>query len=75
MPHARAMPSIGRACHELRVRDRGQNWQIFLRVDENAVVILGVLAKKTRSTPKKKIELCRERLRLYDRVARGENRR
>ena len=41
------MPSIGRHWYELRVRDAGQNWRIVYRVDEDAVVIAEVSAKKT----------------------------
>ena len=39
MPHARPMPGIGARCHELRVRDEGQNWRIIYRIDSDAIVI------------------------------------
>jgi len=39
-------------------------------VDQDAVVILEVFAKKTRATPKQVIDVCRVRLRGY-RVARS----
>lgn len=29
MPHSRPMPSVGRRCHELRIRDKDNNWRIF----------------------------------------------
>ena len=35
MPHSRPMPTIGRRCHELRVRDEDQNWRIIYRLDAN----------------------------------------
>jgi phage-related protein len=41
----------------------------MLRTDPDAVVILDVFAKKTRTTPRKVIEACRERLRRYDESA------
>ena len=66
MPHARPMPSIGSRCLELRVPDRDQTWRIVCRVESDAVVILEVFSKKTRATPKKVIETCQRRLRLYD---------
>ena len=27
MPQARAMPAVGRRCHELRIRDERQTWR------------------------------------------------
>lgn len=66
MPHSRPMPSIGRRCHELRVPDDKASWRIVYRIDEDAVVILEVFAKKTGKTPKSIIDTCRTRLREYD---------
>jgi phage-related protein/DNA-binding XRE family transcriptional regulator len=66
MPHSRPMPSIGSACHELRVQDRGLSWRIIYRIDSDAIVILEVFEKKTRATPRHIIDICRERLRRYD---------
>jgi phage-related protein len=34
------MPSIARACHELRVQDEEQTWRIVYRIDSDAIVIL-----------------------------------
>jgi phage-related protein len=36
------------------------------RVDQDAIVILGVFGKKSRTTPEAVIEACRRRLREYD---------
>jgi phage-related protein len=72
MPQARPMPSIGRRCYELRIRDEDQNWRIMYRIDADAVVLLEVFGKKTGKTPKRVIDACRERLRRYDAVAKGE---
>jgi Gp49-like protein DUF891 len=44
------MPSIGPRCHELRVRDGDVTWRIFYRIDQDAIVILEVLKKKTAKT-------------------------
>ncbi len=68
MPHSRPMPSVGRGCHELRVRDRDATWRLVYRIDADAIVILGVFSKKTRQTPLAIIEVCRERARQYDAV-------
>ena len=68
MPQARPMPAVGRRCYELRIRDEERNWRIMVRVDSDAVVIADVLAKKASTTPRKVIEVCRERLRRYDEV-------
>lgn len=56
MPHSRPMPTIGPRCHELRIPD------------EDAILILGVESKKTRSTPKRTIEACQRRLATYDQL-------
>jgi phage-related protein len=66
LPASRPMPSIGRRCHELRIRDENQNWRIIYRVDEDAILIMEVFPKTTRQTPKRVIDTCKRRLVLYD---------
>jgi len=66
MPHCRPMPAIGPRCHELRVVDAGVSWRIVVRVDEDAVVIVEIFAKRTRATPKAVLQACKTRLRGYD---------
>jgi phage-related protein len=66
MPHSRPMPSIGQRCHELRIRDADLNWRIIYRIDDDAIVMLEVFSKKTAATPKQIIDVCRQRLRVYD---------
>jgi len=66
MPHSRAMPAIGERCHELRVVDIDTTWRIVYRIDSDAIVILDVFSKKTRSTPQPVIERSKRRLREYD---------
>ncbi len=68
MPQSKPMPVVGPRCHELRVRDAGTDWRIVYRLDSDAVVILEVFSKKTRTTPKTVIEACTRRLREYDRA-------
>ena len=72
MPHSRPMPSIGRRCHELRVKDAGAEWRIMYRVDSDAVLVLEVFPKKTRGTPVSVIQNCRRRLREYDATVGGQ---
>ena len=72
LPHVRPMPSIGRHCYELRVRDEQQNWRVVYRVDEDAIVIVEVFAKKSSATPKKTIETRRARLKAYDRLMKDD---
>jgi phage-related protein len=66
MPQSRPMPSIGRRCHELRIRDVDHTWRIVYRLDEDAVLILHVFSKKTQHTPKSVIEACKAILARYD---------
>lgn len=68
MPHSRPMPTIGPRCHELRIPDGATSWRVFYRIDEDAIVILGVETKKTRATPQKTIETCQRRLSTYDQI-------
>ncbi|HWN93683.1 MAG TPA: type II toxin-antitoxin system RelE/ParE family toxin [Methylomirabilota bacterium] len=69
LPHSRPMPNIGARCHELRVNDANKTWRIIYRVDEDAILIVEVFEKKTRTTPQQVIENGKRRLRLYDEAA------
>ena len=60
------MPSIGARCHELRINDEDSTWRIIYRIDDDAIVILEVLQKKTNQTPKRIIAACKNRLKDYD---------
>ncbi len=66
MPQSRAMPTVGRACHELRIDDLTVSWRIVYRIDDDAIVLVEVFEKKTRVTPKRVIEVCKRRLGEYD---------
>lgn len=56
------MPSIGTYCHELRMREASKTWRVIYRIDEDAIAIVEVFNKTTRTTPKNVIELCKKRL-------------
>lgn len=68
MPHSRPMPSIGSRCHELRIKDTDKEWRIIYRIDEDAIIIVHVFQKTTNKTPKIVIDICKNRLKLYDEV-------
>ncbi|MGH7572358.1 MAG: type II toxin-antitoxin system RelE/ParE family toxin [Gemmatimonadota bacterium] len=70
-PHSRAMSSIGKRCHELRVPDAGVTWRMIYRIDADAIVLTEVFAKKTARTPKRIIRNCRRRLKRYDQITRA----
>ncbi len=72
MPASRPMPMIGANCHELRVDDGDVTWRIAYHVAAEAIVILDVFQKKSRTTPKHVIDVSRKRLRDYQRITREE---
>jgi len=65
MPHSRPMPTIGARCHELRIVDETVTWRIIYRMDPDAIVLLEVFEKKTKETPRRVIDVCRERIGNY----------
>ena len=66
MPKSRPMPVIGSACHELRIVDESATWRIMYRIDDDAIVIAHVFAKKTQAASKAVIRLCQKRYKDYD---------
>lgn len=68
MPHSGPMPAVGPRCHELRIDDRGSTFRLIYRTDPDAAVIAEVFKKTTRRTPPKVLEVCRRRLREYERL-------
>ncbi len=73
LPHSRPMPVVGPRCHELRIQDQDVIWRIMYRVDSDAVIIADVFAKKTSATPRKVIDVCKQRLRKYDKAAKEQD--
>lgn len=67
MPQSRPMPDIGAGCHELRVTDAGGEWRLVYAVTPEAVVVLDVFKKTTRTTPQTILTRCARRLRDYHR--------
>jgi phage-related protein len=61
-----SMPGIAPRCHELRVVDEDATWRIVYRIDADAIVIVEVFSKKSRSTPQSVIEVSRRRFQDYD---------
>ena len=68
LPVSRPMPDIGPRCHELRIADADRIWRILYRIDDDAMLILDVFQKSTRTTPKSVIKSCQARLSEYDRT-------
>lgn len=66
LPQSRPMPEIGKACHEVRIVNAKVTWRIMYRIDDDAIVITHVFAKKTRTTSKALIKLCQKRYKDYD---------
>jgi phage-related protein len=60
------MPVIGPRCHELRIGDASREWRIIYRADSDEILVVDVFAKTTRTTPKKVIEVSKQRLRAWD---------
>jgi phage-related protein len=66
LPHSRPMPNIGKNCHELRIKDKEKNWRVIYRLDHDAILIVEVFNKTTRTTPNSIILNCKKRLSEYD---------
>src|SRR5437660_10040498 len=47
LPQSRPMATIGPRCHELRVNDENKTWRIRCRMHGDAIVVVGVVEKKT----------------------------
>jgi len=68
LPQSRPMSSVGRRCHELRINDNDVTWRIIYRTDVDAIVIWEVFPKKTSQTPLAIINICKQRIKLYDAI-------
>jgi len=70
LPQSRPMPNIGPGCHELRIVDETRTWRIIYAIQPDAIAILEVFSKTTRSTPAGILRICRRRLGQYRAAAR-----
>jgi len=60
------MPSVGRGVREVRIKIEGQYRIIYLTSRPEGIYVLHAFRKKTRTTPKKDIDLAKERLKTID---------
>ena len=66
MPLSRPMPSIGRGVHELRLKDRSGGYRVvYALLRSGTVHVLHAFKKTTRATPKRNIEIAKQRLKEY----------
>ncbi|MBT8372918.1 MAG: type II toxin-antitoxin system RelE/ParE family toxin [Deltaproteobacteria bacterium] len=73
LPQSRPMTSIGRGCHELRINDENLTWRIIYRIYTDSILILEVFEKKTNKTPKPIVEICKQRIKRYEKdIKEGE---
>jgi phage-related protein len=68
MPASRPLSEVGAGCHELRVVDRDATWRIVYHVAEDAIVLLEIFSKKTRTLPRSAIAVAKRRLKEYQRL-------
>jgi len=59
------MPSVGRGVYEIRVREQGRNTVrvFYVTKFEEAIYVLHAFEKKTQATPKRNIEIGKQRYR------------
>jgi phage-related protein len=72
MPASRPLPEVGANCHELRVVDRDVTWRIVYHVADDAIILLDVFTKKTRTLPERVAAAARRRLKDYLRISRED---
>lgn len=64
MPLSRPMPAVGSGVHELRLKDRSGAYRtIYALRRAGTVYVLHAFKKSTRATPKRNLDLARQRLR------------
>jgi len=66
LPQSRPMPTIAARCHELRVNDAEHIWRLIYRLDKDAILVLEVFDKKTKTTPLNVVKACQRRLKAYE---------
>jgi phage-related protein len=68
MPASRPLPDVGANCHELRIVDRDATWRVVYHVATDAIVILEIFSKKTRTLPREIALSAKRRLKQYLRL-------
>lgn len=71
LPQSRPMPSIDSKCHELRINDQNLTWRIIYKIHTDMILILEVFEKKTSRTPKSVMDVCKQRIKLYEKDIKG----
>ena len=71
LPQSRPMLSIDPKCHELRINDENLTWRIIYRIYTDMILILEVFEKKTSKTPKSIIDVCKQRIKFYEKDIKG----
>jgi len=51
-PESKPIKSIGKNCHELKIKDKDLDWRIIYHIHTEAIVILEVFAKKNKENTK-----------------------
>lgn len=67
------MPSIGAGVKEIRIHENGEFRVVFVARFPEAVYVLHAFQKKTQKTPKKDIDLARQRLKQLEHERRNES--
>lgn len=66
MPLSRPMPSIGSGAHELRLKDRSGAYRVvYALIRSGTVHVLHAFKKTAQATPKRNIQIARQRLKEY----------
>jgi phage-related protein len=65
MPLSRPMPSIGSGVHELRLKDKGNQYRViyYFMNDNGHIYLIHAFNKKTQTTDKRNIDLAKRRIR------------
>ena len=50
----------------MRINDQSKTWRIVYRIDDDAILVLEVFEKKTQKTPKARVDVCKQRMKVYD---------
>ncbi len=66
LPDARKLTDLCSKCYELRIKDRDKWYRIMVRIDSDAIVVLGWFEKKSNRIPKKVLDACKKRMIAYD---------